>query len=219
MNKRENINNYREFGSIMYVNSKRARNLSIRINQQGEVRVTIPRYVSQKKAEAFLMTRKEWIIKKLSEISKMADSGQKLQEGDVMNVRGKSIPIVLKTYQENVEDAIWRILKEEAKSYLPDRVKELAARHNFNVTGVKIRKMKSRWGSCTIKNSINLNSWLMMLPDHLVDYVILHELVHIRHRDHSKKFWGALDLVTGGSSKKLRKELRSQRIMLINPKD
>ena len=70
-----------------------------------------------------------------------------------------------------------------------------------------------------MKNSITLNSWLMMLPDYISDYVILHELVHIRHRDHSKKFWEALDLVTGGSSKMLRKELRGQRIMLINPED
>ena len=219
MNKSENIINYLEFGDVRYVYNKRARNLSIRINQQGEIRVTIPRYVSQRRAESFLMTKKGWIITKLSEINQLADSGQKLQEGDVLNVRGKSIPIVLQKDQKSVEDAIWRILKKEAHAYLPHRVEELASKHDFEITGVKIRKMKSRWGSCTMKNSINLNSWLMMLPDHLVDYVILHELVHIRHRDHSKKFWEALDLLTGGSPKKLRKELRDQRIMLINPED
>lgn len=219
MNKSENIINYLEFGDVRYVYNKRARNLSIRINQQGEIRVTIPRYVSQRRAESFLMTKKGWIITKLSEINQLADYGQKLQEGDVLNVRGKSIHIVLPKDQKSVEDAIWRILKKEALAYLPHRVEELAAKHDFEITGVKIRKMKSRWGSCTMKNSINLNSWLMMLPDHLVDYVILHELVHIRHRDHSKKFWEALDLVTGGSSKMLRKELRGQRIMLINPED
>ena len=124
--------------------------------------------------------------------------------------------MVLQGEEKSVEDAIWRILLEEGKTYLPGRVKELAFAHNFEVTGVKIRKMKTRWGSCTIKNSINLNSWLMMLPDHLMDYVILHELTHTRHRDHSKKFWEALDQVTEGTSKMLRKELRTQRIMLIN---
>ena len=95
MNKSENIIKYREFGDVKYVYNKRARNLSIRINQQGEIRMTIPRYVSQKKAEAFLMTKKGWIIKKLSEINQLADSGQKLQEGDVIYVRGKAITIVL----------------------------------------------------------------------------------------------------------------------------
>ena len=108
---------------------------------------------------------------------------------------------------------------EGGQSYLPGRVRELAATHGFQISGMKIRKMKTRWGSCTARNSINLNSWLMMLPDHLVDYVILHELVHTIHRNHSAKFWEALDVITEGSSKRLRKELRKNRIMLIDPED
>lgn len=147
------------------------------------------------------------------------DSGKVLGEGDLLNVRGETIPIVLKKAEEKVEDAIWRILLEEGLRYLPVRVYEIARKHGFEVTGVKIRKMKTRWGSCTVKNSINLNSWLMMLPDHLVDYVILHELTHTRHRDHSKKFWEALDKLTNGASKILRKELRTHRIMLIYPEN
>ena len=217
MNKGENIIYYREIGEIRYVFNRRAKNLSIRINQQGEVRVTIPRYVSQRSAEAFLMSKRQWIIKKLSEINKIANSEKKLREGDVLNVRGKSIPIALKKGEDDVEGAIWRILRKEAHVYLPGRVEELAAIHGFRTTGLKIRRMKTRWGSCTRKNSINLNSWLMMLPDYLSDYVILHELVHTRHSDHSQKFWDALDQVTRGSSKKLRKELRTQRIMSVNP--
>jgi len=73
--------------------------------------------------------------------------------------------------------------------------------------------MYTRWGSCTVKRSINLNSWLVMLPEHLSDYVILHELVHTRFPDHSIKFWKELDAVTGGQSKMLRRELRSKQIM------
>ena len=78
--------------------------------------------------------------------------------------------------------------------------------------------MKSRWGSCTVKNGINLNSWLLMLPDYLSDYVILHELAHTRYRDHGPRFWEYLDVLTEGRSKELRKELRAQQIMLIDPK-
>ena len=219
MNKTENIVNYREIGNVRYVYNRRARNLSLRINQQGEIRVTIPRYVSQKRAEAFLMSKKRWIMVKLSEINHWIDSGPVVREGDQLNVRGKDFPMVLQRGEKSVEDAIWRILLKEGKSYLPSRVEELALAHNFEVTGVKVRKMKTRWGSCTIKNGINLNSWLMMLPETLIDYVILHELTHTRHRDHSRTFWEALDQVTGGASKKLRKELRAQRIMLINPEN
>ncbi len=219
MNKSENIVYYREMGNVRYVYNRRAKNLSIRINQQGEIMVTIPRYVSFKRAEAFLASKKQWIIRKISELKQLEDTRQELNEGDLLSVREKSIPIVLQKDGERIEDAIWRILLEEGRAYLPERVATLAALYGFKVSGVKIRKMKTRWGSCTVKNSINLNSWLMMLPDHLVDYVILHELVHTIHRDHSMKFWEALDNITGGSSKDLRREIRSQRIMLINSKN
>ncbi len=219
MNKSENIVYYQELGKVLYVSNRRAKNLSIRINQQGEVRVTIPRYVSQRKAESFLISKKRWITGKLAEINQWEESGPLLQIGDMLPVRNKLIPIELQQNEMSIEDAIWRILKNEGKVYLPDRTKELAAMHGFEISGVKVRKMRSRWGSCTAKNSINLNSWLMMLPDHLIDYVILHELVHTTHRDHSTKFWKALDEITGASSRQLRKEIRGQRIMLINTKN
>jgi predicted metal-dependent hydrolase len=134
-------------------------------------------------------------------------------EGGFIQVRGREHPVQLHRSDEGVEDAIWRLLREEALSYLPGRVEELSEKHGFKITGLKIRRMKTRWGSCTARRSINLNSWLVMLPEHLSDYVILHELVHTRIPDHSKRFWKELDGVTGGLSKKLRRELRSQQIM------
>ena len=79
--------------------------------------------------------------------------------------------------------------------------------------------MRSRWGSCNHKRGINLNSWLVMLPDQLSDYVILHELVHTRFPHHGPGFWEALDSITGGQSKALRKALRMRRIMSIDPEN
>ena len=73
--------------------------------------------------------------------------------------------------------------------------------------------MKSRWGSCTSENSINLNSWLVLLPDHLIDYVILHELVHTIHKNHSPEFWNYLDRLADGKSKIYRRELRTNKII------
>jgi predicted metal-dependent hydrolase len=117
---------------------------------------------------------------------------------------------------DGTEEAIWRILQVEALAYLPGRVEALAQKHGFRISGVKIRRMKTRWGSCSAKNGINLNSWLVMLPDHLSDYVILHELVHTGYKDHSAGFWESLDMLTGGHSKRLRKELRRQQIMSVD---
>ena len=217
MNKTENIVQYRDIGEVRYVVNRRARNLSIRINQQGEVRVTIPRYVSQRRAESFLRSKQTWILNKLNEMQIRTRLGRIPQQGDMLNVRGKVFPIEFRDGTGSAEDAVWRILLAEAREYLPGRVELLAGKHGFEVSGIKIRRMKTRWGSCTARGSINLNSWLMMLPDHLTDYVILHEMVHTRHRDHSPAFWGALDSMTGGQSKALRKELKGYRIMLIHP--
>ncbi|MEN8203300.1 MAG: SprT family zinc-dependent metalloprotease [Bacteroidota bacterium] len=215
MNKRENIVFYREIGEVRYVKNRRAKNLSIRINQNGELRVTIPGSMSMKRAEAFLMTRRPWIQAKLGEINHAARQFSLPEVGELVNIRGKQVQIKLMGKEQTGKEALWRILLQEAKQYLPDRVHILAETHGLKYTGLKIRQMKSRWGSCTAKNSINLNSWLMMLPDHLSDYVILHELVHTLHRDHSPKFWEALDRINYGNSKELRKELKKHRIMFL----
>ncbi len=216
MNNTENIKQYPEIGFVRYVHHKRAKNLSIRINPKGEVRVTIPRYVSFRKAEAFVWSKKQWISRKLHEAREKAGPLTALAPGDMIRVRGTSIPIRLKNEHDTVEGAIWRILQAEARAFLPGRVEALAKMHGFRFSGIKIRRMKTRWGSCTAKNSINLNSWLIMLPDHLTDYVILHELVHTVHRHHGPGFWETLDKHVAGKSKELRKELRKEQIMLIH---
>ena len=216
MRKTDEIVTHGEIGEVRYIRNPQAKNLSIRINRQGEVRVTIPRFVSRRRAETFLDLKKDWVREKLFQIRRQQRLSRKPEAGEMLQVRGRIIPIILKRHHKNVEDAIWEILLIESKEYLPERVRELAARYGFRYRQVKIRKMKSRWGSCSGNNNINLNSWLVMLPDHLSDYVILHELVHTRHRDHSTRFWKALDTVTGGSAKQLRKELREQKIMYFH---
>ena len=213
MNNNENIVKYRDIGTVRYVFNRRAKNLSIRINQEGEVRVTIPRYITHKKAEEFLISRQKWILTRLSAIDQAKASSRLMKDGDLLRVREKLIPVELTNGRCSIDDAIWNILLKEGKEFLPVRVRQLARAHGIQYKEVKIRKMKSRWGSCSIKNIINLNSWLMMLPAYLTDYVILHELVHTIHKDHSPKFWKVLDTITGGRAKILRKELRGQRIM------
>jgi len=218
MNIAENIVYYTDVGEIRYVRNRRAKNLAIRIGRNGDVRVTVPGYVSIKKAEAFVFSKRTWIIQKIHEQKEQAAAAIVIREGDELEVRGKKISVVLKGEGDTVEEALWRILHKEAAVILPGRVEELARVHGLSYSGVKVRRMKSRWGSCTAKNGINLNTWLVMLPAHLSDYVILHELAHTRHRDHSSRFWDYLDRLSGGMSKQLRKELRAQQIMLIDTK-
>lgn len=106
-------------------------------------------------------------------------------------------------------NGISHFLRKEAKRLLPDRTKYLAGVHGFKVTDVKIQSSKTRWGSCSRAKSINLSLYLMLLPSHLIDYVILHELCHTKEMNHGDKFWEWMDKVTAGKSKELRKELKN----------
>lgn len=212
----ENIVRYGEIGEVIYVHNRKARNLTVRINREGKVRVTVPGLTGRKKAEAFLLSKKEWIIRKQDEIRSSQDVQRLPEVNDTVSIRGKTRRIELKGNEKDAEQALWRMALKEAREYLPSRLEELAREFGYSYSGLKIRSMKSRWGSCTPGNSINLNCWLVMLPSRLSDYVMLHELVHTRHKNHGAAFWNELDRITEGASSILRKELRKRPIMTVS---
>jgi hypothetical protein len=99
----------------------------------------------------------------------------------------------------------------EARRLLAERVRELARVHGFVYNKVFVKNQRTLWGSCSTKNNINLNINLLRLPEDLRDYVILHELLHTRHRNHSKAFWADMDCLVG-DGKKFQKRLRKYRL-------
>tara|TARA_Y100000385_G_C12846839_1_gene531302 strand:- start:252 stop:776 length:525 start_codon:yes stop_codon:yes gene_type:complete len=115
--------------------------------------------------------------------------------------------------QTEIRKAIERAWRKEAKEYLPERVKALAEKHNFKYKNVSIKNTRTRWGSCSFINNINLSIHLMRLPNYLIDYVILHELVHTKVKNHSKDFWNLLEIVSG-NAKKLDREVKKYRILI-----
>lgn len=228
-------------GNILIRRSNRARFLNISIRPFVGVRVTIPVGMSNTNAIQIVSEKKLWIkqhLEKMCEFEKMqtqfdANSVYStkyhklyLRNADRKNIsvrlsRGKInvvYPTELNSNSKEVQSAvrkgIEKALKIEAKQYLPDKVIVLADKHRFKYNKLSLKNIKSRWGSCSRKNNINLSIHLMRLPDHLIDYVILHELVHTVHHNHSARFWDLLDDVTG-SAKRLDKELKKYRLAIF----
>ncbi len=117
-------------------------------------------------------------------------------------------------FQEVIRRGVTEALRMEAKQYLPGRVNELAKRHGLTFNRVFVKNAKTRWGSCSTHKNINLNLHLMRLPQHLRDYVILHELAHTVHGNHGKAFWQFLDQLTG-NARTLEKELKTYQVELV----
>jgi predicted metal-dependent hydrolase len=115
--------------------------------------------------------------------------------------------------QKLLKGFIERALAHEAKRVLPERLLTLSRQFGFTYSSVKINNSKGRWGSCSTKGSINLSLSLMLLPAHLSDYVLLHELCHTKEMNHSERFWQLMDHVTHNKALSLRKELKGYKML------
>lgn len=116
--------------------------------------------------------------------------------------------------QKVLRQCIKGAMKHCAGVMLPPRLEALAKKHGFRYSRCTVRDVQSRWGSCTSHGSINLNIRLSMLPDRLIDYVLLHELCHTVEMNHSERFWALMDQCTAPEkSKALRAELKKIKIL------
>ena len=152
---------------IVFARHPRARRYVIRVDADGTVRVTIPRWGSKREAAAFVERERAWIEKQ----RRRADLERTLPQPPSMPVE------------------VERQLRRRAALELPLRLFELAARHGLTVARVSIRNQRWRWGSCSRAGHICLNWRLVTMPDWVRDYVIVHELMHLKRMDHSPRFW------------------------------
>lgn len=153
-----------EIGEVVFRKSVRSRGISIRVHPVKGVSVTMPYIVPYAAARLFLEARREWVLETMAR--------QKERFGDVEQPS-----------EEEVE-----ALRRQAKTELPRRLAELAARYGFTYNRVTIKHNATNWGSCSVKGNINLNLSILRLPKVLQDYVLLHELCHLRHQDHGHAF-------------------------------
>jgi predicted metal-dependent hydrolase len=222
-------------GEIIIRRSPGSRYIRIRIDPEEGIILLVPGDISDREALKFACEKKNWIRKSLLRRESVKNSTTVFNDPTDFKTRMHSLyiekhakstiksmvwqdkvvvwypdfaevsdPRIQKVIRKAIEEA-WRI---EAKKYLPVRTDELASKFNFKYTHLSIKNAKTRWGSCSAQNNINLNLQLMRLPDYLIDYVILHELVHTVEKNHKNSFWGLLERVLPGAEK-MDKELNN----------
>lgn len=234
----------KEIGEISLVKSKRSKRMRILVNSLAEVKVSIPYTYRYKDAEQFIIEKRKWINRTVSKIKETVNKRTIFSDNSTFNTFSHIIKfkkndslnhqitltiekefayitypsnsiIESKEHQAAVRSMIDEVLRYEAKRYLPYRVKYFAEKYNLTYNKVTVRKAKTRWGSCSGKNNISLNIHLMLLPQHLSDYVILHELAHTIEKNHLASFWNFLDNLTDGKAKYLSNQLKKYSTSVI----
>jgi predicted metal-dependent hydrolase len=170
-----------EIGPVIFEKSHRAKHINITIKPDRGIRVAVPMRISFKQAEQLVHTKIPWI----------KTHRQKLLQAE----------------QASLQYSCKKINAIAAKSMLIQQLYKLAERYGFSVNNVSIRNQKTRWGSCSTLNNINLNIKLAALPEELIHYVLCHELVHTKVKNHGPLFWKELDNYVP-EAKKVNKKLK-----------
>ncbi len=156
----------------------RARRYVVRVRPDGAVRLTVPRGASLRGGLAFVRRQAGWIERERLRLKGLALSWQ---PGSVVWFRGERLTVT--------EDGFEARVRAMAQADLPPRCLDLAREHGVTIAGVNIRNQRSRWGACSPRGTIMLNWRLILMPPAVSDYVIIHELMHVRHLNHSVRFW------------------------------
>lgn len=176
-------------GEVILAQTFRARRIAISVRGGGVVRLSYPYGVSQRQALQFLEQKIGWIE----------------QARERLAARTAALPLLPPAEAKaRIEE-----LRRAAKEDLPPRMERLAEATGLKYAKLTIRATRTKWGSCSGRNNISLSLFLMTLPEHLRDYVVVHELCHTAHHNHSPRFHALVDRYVGGNEKALNRELKA----------
>lgn len=221
-------------GEVLLAKRRGTKNLRLTIQPDGKVRVGLPAWAPYSAAIKFALSRSDWINNNLKNHRPLLlKDGHRI--GKSYRLQFISEPAARRTYarlgmnvitvtshldyldilvQKSAGRACEKALKREAEALLSLRVKKIAENNNFSYKTLKFKRLASRWGSCSHDGSITLNYFLVQLPWDLIDYVIVHELVHTKHLNHSREFWATVEAILPGT-KELRKKIKLYRPILL----
>ena len=197
---------------LLLVRNARARRYILRLRPDGTARVTVPRGGSVSEARRFAHRNLVWLETQWQRRPTSAPKPPEWRPGSEVLFRGELVRLETEINDENVirfgsekltatnpagdrRPAIEGHLRRLGERELPLRVMEFAARHRLTVRRVTVRNQRSRWGSCSRRGTISLNWRLIQTPPFVCDYIILHELMHLREMNHSSRFWHQVEIV------------------------
>ena len=150
--------------TYQWIRSRR-KTIAIQIDREGQVIVRTPYGITKRQVEEFLDEKKDWLLQTRQRVEKR---------------KTEQIPISEEVRREGIE---------RAKRIFPERTAYFAKRMGVDYGRITIREQKTRWGSCSSKGNLNFNCLLMLTPPEVIDYVVVHELCHFLHGNHSADFW------------------------------
>lgn len=224
-----------DIGEVTLQKRKGSRSIRLTVGHDGTLRVSMPVWSPYKVGEAFVISKRQWIAKQRVHKSPHVFSPNKrigkahrltfiYEQRTTITSRVTKTELLVRLpqgklttdtdVQKVVHAGAVRALKQEAKNLLPQRLAALAQKHDFKYRTVSIKWLKSRWGSCSSQQDIALNCYLMQLPWELIDYVLLHELLHTRIMAHGSRFWSELGLYVSDLPAK-RKAIKAYQPTLI----
>lgn len=156
------------------VRRSKRKSAAIKITADMQIVVFVPLYVSNNEIERMVISKSKWIDEHMLKVQSTIDERSKLE----------------KITFEQVKE-----LADQAVEYIPKRVKYYAEKENFVYNKITIKNLVSRWGSCSTKGNLNFNCLLMLTPDYVIDYIVVHELCHLREMNHSEKFWAEVEKI------------------------
>lgn len=216
--------------------SPRARRMNLRVKNVGEIVLTLPLRSKESDGIDFVRANSKWLERKLSEPRTNPSLEQYFSKGGKVSLDNETRTVVMslnarprrrswstKTEGElhlsldplaPIENQLLSLLRSLAKDWLPPRVHDLAEFAGEEVRKIRVGDQKSRWGSCSSKGTISLNWRLLLLRIDLQDYIIFHELAHLRHMNHSSAFWAHLETLQSNARIRDREINKAGKILM-----
>ena len=181
-------------GRVELRKTVRNKNIRLSVKSSDKILITLPYFTRYQTALKFMESRITWIIQaqqRASEKEKTREQNRVIDRSDKASIE---------------------TLRKKAREYLPIRLDYFADKHKFRYNRLFLKNNRSNWGSCSAKGNINLNISLVLLPEELSDYVILHELCHLKYPNHGREFHTLLNSLCEGREKEYAKKLKEYRL-------